>query len=82
MVYIKNNLIGSDGNTYLTVDSLIKTSNIITGSNNITLRKVNVKPYEFDKKYICKDLTEDKLYQTIDQFNEKKLRLQCFIQYW
>ena len=38
----------------LTVDSLIEINNIITGSNNITLRKVNVKPYEFDKKYMDK----------------------------
>ena len=30
---------------YLTVDSLIKIYNIITVSNNITPRKVNVKPY-------------------------------------
>ena len=29
---------------YLTIDSFIDLSNIITVSNNITLRKVNVKP--------------------------------------
>ena len=37
-------------------------NDIITGSNNITLRKVNVKSYGFDKIYIDKELTEDKLY--------------------
>ena len=58
---------------YLTVDSLIETNNIITGSNNITLRKVNVKPYGFDEIYIDKELIEDKLYQIIDQFSERKL---------
>ena len=42
--YVKNNLIYSD-NIYFTVDSLIVINNIITGSNNITLRKVNIKPY-------------------------------------
>ena len=42
---------------------------IITASNNITLRKVNVKPYGFDKMYMDKELIEDKLYQIIDQFN-------------
>ena len=57
---------------YLTVDSLIEI-NIITGSNNITLRKINVNPYGFDKMYMNKELIEDKLYQIIDQFNEKKI---------
>ena len=39
-----NDLLDSDGNMHLTIDSLIKMNNIITGSNNITLRKVNIKP--------------------------------------
>ena len=39
---------------YLDVDSLIDMNNIITGSNNITLRKVNVQPYECDKMYMAK----------------------------
>ena len=47
-VYIENNLIDYDGDMYLTVDSLIE----ITSSNNITLRKVNVKPYGFGKMYM------------------------------
>ena len=46
---------------------------MITGSNNITLRKVNVKPYGFDKMYMDKDLIEEKLYEIIDQFNERKI---------
>ena len=41
---------------WLTVDSLIETNNIITHSNKITLRKVNVKQYRFDKMYIDKEL--------------------------
>ena len=69
----KKNLIDSDGNMYLTVDSLIGISNITTGSNNITLRKVNAKSYGLDKIYMDKDLIEDKLYQIIDQFNERKI---------
>ena len=44
LAYIKNNL---------TVDSLIDISNVITRSNNITLRKINVKPCGYDK--ICVD---------------------------
>ena len=62
MVYIENDLIDSDGGMYLTDDLLIETNNIITGSNNITLRKVNVKPYGFDKMYMGKEIIEDKLY--------------------
>ena len=73
LVYIKNNLIHTDGGMYLTVNSLIEINNIITGSNNITLRKVNIKPYGFDKMLMDKELIEDQLYQIIDQFNEKKI---------
>ena len=40
--YIDNKLIDSDNDMYLTYDSLINIS-IITGSNIITFRKVNVK---------------------------------------
>ena len=57
MVYIENNLIDSDGGMYLTNDSLIEIDNIIIGSNDITLRKTNVKPYGFDKSYMDKKLT-------------------------
>ena len=39
LVYIKNNSIDSDGNMHLTVDSFIKINSIITGLNNITLKK-------------------------------------------
>ena len=73
LCYIENNLIDPDGNMYLTVDFLMKINNMITGSNNITLRKVNVMPYGFDKMYMGKYLIEDNYYQLIDQFNEKKI---------
>ena len=73
LIYIENNLIDSDGGMYLIVDSLIELNNITTGSNNITLRKFNLKPYGFDKTYIDKELIEDKLYQIIHQFNERKI---------
>ena len=64
-------MINSDGNIYLTIDFLIEINNTITGSNNITSRKVNVKPYGFEKMYMDKGLIEDKLYKIIDQFNER-----------
>ena len=63
--YIENSFIDSDGSSYLTVDFLIKINNKTTGPDNITLRKINVKPYGFDKIHMEKDL-EDKLYHTID----------------
>ena len=40
LAYIEKNLIDSDSCMYLTVNSLLKISSIITGSNNITFRKV------------------------------------------
>ena len=58
---------------YLTADSLIGIRNIMTSSNNITLRKVNVKAYGFDKIYMDIELIEDKFYQIIDQFSERKI---------
>ena len=45
---------------------------MIIGSS-ITLRKVNINPYAFDKMYMNKDVIEDKLYQIINQFNERKI---------
>ena len=57
----------------MAVDSLIETNDLIAGSSNITLRKVIVKPHRFDKLYMDKDLIEDKLYQIINQFNERKI---------
>ena len=73
LVYIKNNLIDTDSGMYLTVNSLIEINNIITGSNNITLKNVNVKPYGYDKMYMDKELLEDKFYQIIDHFSERKI---------
>ena len=57
MSYIENNLIDSDRNVYLAVDSLIEINNIITVSNNFTWRNVNVNPYGFDQMYVDKNLT-------------------------
>ena len=74
LVYIKYNLIDSDGNMYLTDDSLIESNNIITNSNNINLRKVNVEPYGFYKIYMDKHLTEYRLYQLTYRINERKTK--------
>ena len=78
LVHKKNSLTDSDNNIYLTDDSLIHINNRMTGSNNNTLRKVNVKPYGYDKMYMDKDLTEDKLYLLIDKFHERKINHKDF----
>ena len=57
---------------YLTVDSFIDIKNIITGSNNVTSNKVNVKIWGYNKMYMDKDLMEDNLHELIDESNEKK----------
>ena len=62
MVYLENNFIDSDDNKYLTVYSLIKINNTIIGPYKFFLRKVNLKPYGFDRIYIDKYLVENKLY--------------------
>ena len=54
------------------VDSFVEINCIINGSNNITLRKANVKHYGFDEIYMDKDLIEDKLSQIMDQLNKRK----------
>ena len=46
---------------YLTVSSLIEINTIIADLNYITLGKGSIKPYEFDKMYMNKELIEDKL---------------------
>ena len=63
---------------YLMLDSLIEINNIITGSNNITLRKVNVNPHGYDKMHMDKESIEDKLYQIIDQFSDRKIKTTKF----
>ena len=52
----------------MTFDSLIDINNIISGSNNITGRKFNVKLYRYDKMYTDQNLIEDKLYELRDHF--------------
>ena len=71
--YQNTYLIDKNGKLFLTVDSLITLNNIITDSQNLFLREVNVKPAGFDKMYLDKTLIEPALYQLVDQFNERKL---------
>ena len=60
-------------NLFLTVDSLIALNNIITGSQYIGLKYVNVKLAGYNKIYMDKSLLEPALYRLTDQFNNRKL---------
>ena len=51
---------------------------MVLGSTNITLRNINVKPCGCDKMHMDKDLIKDKLYELIDQFNERKINRRDF----
>ena len=66
---------------YLTGNSLIEIKTRITGSNNINLIKVNVKPYGSDKMYMEKDLIHDILYEKYNNSMKGKLDPQSLIQY-
>ena len=66
-------LINKDGDLFLKVDSLIRINNYITGSLNIQLRQINVKPAFYNKQYMDYTRIESKLYRLVDQFNERKI---------
>ena len=57
---------------------MIDIDNMITSLNGISLRKVNVKLYGYDKMCIDKDLIDDNLYQLIDKFSERKVNHRDF----
>ena len=77
--YIQRELISTDGDLFLTVDSLITLNNIITNSNNIFLRHINVKPAGYNKQYIHFNQIESELYRLIDQFNDRYISKRYFI---
>ena len=70
-----------DGNKlFLTVDSLITISNIITNSNNFELRKFNVRPAGSKKPSMDFYSILPALTGLIDTFNAGKLRPRTFCQ--
>ena len=78
LVQIKKSPFDSDDNMYLNVHSLRNMNTIITVSSNIILGKVNVKYWGYDKMYMDKHLIEEKPYQLVDQFNERKINHRDF----
>ena len=77
--YIQTKLLTTEGDLFLTVDSLITLNNIITNSNNFFLRRVNVKPAGYNKQYMHFDQIEVELYRLIDQFNDRYISKRYFI---
>ena len=77
--YIQRELISTDGDLFLTVDSLVTLNNIITNSNNIFLRHINVKPAGYNKQYMHFNQIESELYRLIDQFNDRYISKRYFI---
>ena len=77
-----NELINKDGDLYLTVDSLIRINNLITETNNIQLRQINVKPAFHDKQYMDFSRIESELYTRVDKFNQRQIHLDAFVIYF
>ena len=73
-----SHLLTKDGDLFLSVDSLISINNIITNSNNICLRKCEVKPAGYSKHYMISTKIESELYTLVDKFNERKISAREF----
>ena len=71
-------LLNEDGDLFLTVDSLITVNNYVTGSNNIQLRQINVKPAFHNKQYMNFSQIESELYVLVDKFNERQITARRF----
>lgn len=77
--YIRKELLTTEGDLFLTVDSLITLNNIITNSKNLFLRQTNVKPAGYNKQYMHFNYIESELYTLIDQFNDRYISKRHFI---
>ena len=74
----KNHLLTEDGDLFLTVDSLISINNIITNSNNLTLRQCEVKPAGYNMQYMNSGKITSELYSLVDKFNERQISAVAF----
>ena len=70
-IYKDTELLTTDNDLFLTVDSLITLNNIITGSHNLSLRSVNVRPAFHKKQYMDFTKIEFELYRLVDAFNDR-----------
>ena len=80
LTYKNTELVTSDGDLLLTVDSLITLNNIVTGSNNLSLRSVNVRPAFYKKQYLDFTKIEFELYKLVDLFNDRYITNRQFYQ--
>ena len=74
-LYLSN----SDGDLFLTVDSLIRLNNLITGSQHTKLRACNVKPTGHNKQYMDVNKIEAALYGLVDDFNDQRITHREFV---
>ena len=70
-IYKNTELVTTDGDLLLHVDSLITLNNIITGSDNLSLRSVNVRPAFYKKQFLHFTKIEFELYKLVDLFNDR-----------
>ena len=69
--YRNKYLMTEDNNMFLTVHSLIHLKNLILGSNNLELRKVNLRPAGYSRSYMDWHNVEPALYALVDYFNHE-----------
>ena len=73
-------LINSEGDLFLTVDSLIRRNNIITGAHNIHLRTHNVRPAGYRCiHYMASDKIEAAIYGLVDDFSDRRITHREFV---
>ena len=77
-IYKDTELITKDNDLLLTVDSLITLNNIVTGSHNLSLRSVNVRPAFHKKQYMDFTKIEFELYKLVDAFNDRYITIRQF----
>ena len=69
--YRNKYLMNKDSDMFLTVDYLVQLNNLITRSNNLELRKVNVRPAGYYTEfYMDWHDIESALYALVDHFND------------
>ena len=71
-------VINKDGDLFLTVDSLIRISNIITNSHNLHLRRHNVKPAGYNKQYKDASRINTELCSLVDKLDDRRITSRTF----
>ena len=69
-----------EGRLLLSVDSLITINNIILNANNLELRKRDVKPAKYNRKYMSFYNILPALTGLIDTFNDGKVMPKTFVE--